>query len=69
MPVPKANATWTCLCGAKNTGKFCSECGLEPARPEDIECSECSWTADEGTTTVPKFCPNCGREFDYNDLR
>ena len=45
---------WTCECGAKNTGKFCSECGKK--KPE----AKGSWTCSCGTTCTGKFCPECG---------
>ena len=44
---------WTCSCGAKNTGKFCSECG-KPAPAGE-------WTCDCGTKNSGKFCSNCGK--------
>lgn len=49
---PAANE-WTCACGTKNTGKFCSNCGT--AKPEDS-----SWTCACGTVNTGKFCSNCG---------
>ena len=45
---------WTCECGAKNTGKFCSECGKK--KPED----KGSWTCSCGQVCTGKFCPECG---------
>ena len=45
---------WTCTCGAKNTGKFCSECGKK--KPEE----QGSWTCECGTSCTGKFCPECG---------
>lgn len=45
---------WTCSCGAKNTGRFCTECGTaKPAAPE-------GWTCTCGTVNQGKFCMNCG---------
>ncbi len=52
-PIPKAN-TWTCSCGAKNTGKFCMECG----KPKPVDNS---WTCSCGTTNTGKFCTECGK--------
>lgn len=49
---PAANE-WTCACGTKNTGKFCSNCGTP--KPEDS-----SWTCSCGTVNTGKFCSNCG---------
>lgn len=50
------SSTWTCSCGAVNSGKFCSECGN--AMPEQSAgfCPQC------GTKLAPgaKFCTNCG---------
>ena len=56
-PAPAAPAAptngWTCSCGAKNTGKFCSNCG-KPAPAGE-------WTCDCGTKNSGKFCSNCGK--------
>ena len=45
---------WTCSCGAKNTGKFCSECGAK--KPEE------GWVCECGTVNKGKFCTNCGKK-------
>ena len=45
--------SWTCACGAVNTGKFCSECG-QP-KPEKSE-----WICSCGAVNTGKFCQNCG---------
>ncbi len=44
--------SWTCSCGAVNTGKFCSECGAK--KPDD------SWTCSCGAVNTGKFCSECG---------
>ncbi len=49
----KAN-TWTCSCGAENTGKFCTECGK--SKPEAWECPKC------GANCKGKFCSECGAQ-------
>ncbi len=48
-----ATDTWICPeCGAKNTGKFCSECGIKKTL---------KWTCpDCGTINTGKFCQECG---------
>lgn len=47
-------ASWTCTCGAVNTGKFCIECGTpKPA-------SQVGWTCSCGAVNQGKFCPECG---------
>ena len=47
-------ASWTCACGAVNTGKFCIECGTpKPA-------SQAGWTCSCGAVNQGKFCPECG---------
>ena len=45
---------WTCSCGNKNSGNFCSNCGNK--KPEDAKCSNCG----KNVPTGAKFCPNCG---------
>ena len=53
-PAP-AGDTWTCSCGAVNTGKFCQECGSpRPEAPAPWVCPSC------GTTNTGKFCSECG---------
>ncbi len=51
-PQPTAAAGWTCVCGATNNGKFCSECGLPKPSAE--------WTCSCGTVNKGKFCSECG---------
>lgn len=46
------SADWVCECGAKNTGKFCSECGKP--KPE-------SWVCECGAKNTGKFCSECGK--------
>ncbi|MCI8373320.1 MAG: SPFH domain-containing protein [Lachnospiraceae bacterium] len=49
-----SQVTWTCTCGAKNTGKFCTECGnSKPVQQQ-------GWTCSCGTLNQGKFCMNCG---------
>ena len=50
-PAVPAGDSWTCACGAVNTGRFCSECGA--GKPE-------GWTCGCGSVNKGKFCPNCG---------
>ena len=50
-----AEGGWTCSCGARNTGKFCSNCGSP--RPE----ADGSWFCPEcGTQNNGNFCSGCG---------
>ena len=46
--------SWTCKCGAVNTGKFCVECGSPKPAPAD------SWTCKCGAVNTGKFCVECG---------
>lgn len=48
-----AGASWTCECGAANTGKFCTECGKP--RPQ------ASWICSCGAVNTGKFCSECGK--------
>jgi len=50
----RAANTWTCSCGASNTGKFCSECGSK--KPEATS----GWTCSCGKVNMGKFCSECG---------
>ena len=57
----QSGAEWTCAkCGAKNTGKFCSECGAP--KPQNMVCPNCGYKVPEGQNP-PKFCPECGTPF------
>lgn len=51
---------WTCECGQKNTGKFCSNCG----KPMPQEITE--WTCECGQKNTGKFCTNCGKPLPVN---
>ena len=46
--------SWTCECGAVNSGKFCGECG-KPAQKKEWFCTEC------GAKNTGKFCSECGK--------
>ena len=48
--------TWTCpKCGAKNSGKFCAECGAKRPEPKaGWECKAC------GAWNKGRFCTECG---------
>ena len=45
---------WTCECGQKNTGKFCTNCG----KPLPVNTE---WTCECGQKNTGKFCSNCGK--------
>ncbi len=45
---------WKCACGARNMGKFCTECGS----PKPV--NDGSWTCSCGAKNKGKFCPECG---------
>ena len=46
--------SWTCSCGAVNTGKFCAECGSKKPAPAG------AWTCSCGAINMGKFCSECG---------
>lgn len=49
--------SWTCECGATNTGKFCQECGKPKPAPKPAG----GWTCPKcGTLNKGKFCAECG---------
>lgn len=55
-PVPeKEPEGWKCACGAENTGKFCSECGLEKPKTEK------EWVCACGAKNAGNFCGECGK--------
>ena len=56
---------WTCKCGTKNNGKFCTECGEK--KPATYKCDKCGWEPND-KTVPPKFCANCGDIFDNDDV-
>jgi membrane protease subunit (stomatin/prohibitin family) len=56
QPQPQAANEWTCECGAKNTGKFCNECG----KPKPAPVVE-TWTCECGAENKGKFCSECGK--------
>lgn len=46
--------TWTCSCGASNTGNFCTNCGGKKPAPAG------GWTCSCGAVNTGNFCTNCG---------
>lgn len=54
-PAAPAADSWTCSCGATNTGNFCQGCGSKKPAPAG------SWTCECGTVNTGKFCQNCGK--------
>ncbi|MCX7773778.1 MAG: SPFH domain-containing protein [Clostridia bacterium] len=54
--LPQANPnSWTCKCGAVNTGKFCTECASPKPAPVN------TWRCDCGEDNTGKFCKECGK--------
>jgi len=53
-PAGDSAATWVCVCGHSNTGKFCAECG-KPSPNSPWTCS-CGKAGNTG-----KFCGECGK--------
>lgn len=51
----QAANSWTCSCGAVNTGKFCTEC----AKPKPAPAGQ--WTCSCGTVNTGKFCTECAK--------
>lgn len=54
-PAPQmapAGASWTCSCGAVNSGNFCTQCGSK--RPQ------AGWTCSCGAVNSGNFCSQCG---------
>ena len=51
-----AAETWTCSCGAENTGKFCAQCGSPKPVKGGWTCIKC------GAVNTGKFCSECGEK-------
>jgi membrane protease subunit (stomatin/prohibitin family) len=51
-----AAGTWTCSCGARNSGRFCGSCGSP--RPQAVGGT---WTCSCGARNSGRFCGDCGR--------
>lgn len=61
--------SWTCKCGAVNSGKFCPECGAKnPNGGTLYRCDKCGWEPAD-PMNPPKFCPECGDAFDGKDVK
>ena len=54
----QAAGTWTCACGAMNTGKFCQSCGNPRSAAQPMR-GRCGWVPAPGQA-MPRFCPECG---------
>ena len=54
QPAASSADSWTCSCGAVNTGKFCMECGAK--KPE----VQAGWTCKCGAVNKGRFCSECG---------
>ena len=55
---PLVAGEWNCSCGAKNNGKFCSNCGKPKTNKK--QCPNCK--AENGEND--KFCSECGTKLD-----
>lgn len=60
MPNKTENG-WTCVCGAVNSGKFCSSCGSPKPENKPRFCTNCGWK-NPNPENSPKFCPECGNK-------
>lgn len=56
---PSADS-WTCECGAANTGKFCQGCGKAKPEPKPAPAAD-GWTCSCGASNTGKFCVECGK--------
>lgn len=56
QPVQQVNSkSWSCKCGAVNTGKFCTECASAKPAPTN------TWRCECGEDNTGKFCKECGK--------
>ncbi len=56
--------TWTCSCGQKNEGLFCSACG----KKRETETKE-DWICSCGTKNYGKFCTECGAKKPEKEIK
>ena len=62
-PAQPVGASWTCSCGAVNSGNFCTNCGSpKPQAAAAKACGNCGYMAPD-PENPPKFCPNCGTKW------
>ncbi|MDO5738442.1 MAG: SPFH domain-containing protein [Eubacteriales bacterium] len=59
------SASWRCVCGASNNGKFCTNCGRPAPQAESYKCDKCGYAPPAGER--PNFCPECGDKIDEAD--
>ena len=59
-PEPASADGWTCSCGGKNTGRFCSLCGKPKPEPVKAKTEGDTWKCQCGTENTGKFCYQCG---------
>ena len=56
---------WVCECGAKNSGRFCVECGKSKIVPQAVQDSAApsnnEWVCECGAKNSGKFCMECGK--------
>lgn len=60
-PSQSSNDEWTCSCGTKNKGKFCTECANK--KPVNN-----AWVCSCGTENKGKFCCECGSKKPEGEL-
>ena len=53
---PEESNEWTCVCGNKNNGNFCTNCGKPKLAKK--RCPKCNAELEANI----KFCPNCGEK-------
>lgn len=51
-------ASWVCICGTQNSGKFCQECGKPMPAPAP---AAGAWVCECGIQNSGKFCQGCGK--------
>ena len=56
---PAGQGSWTCECGATNTGNFCASCGAAKPKPVPAP-GGAEWTCSCGAVNNGKFCSECG---------
>lgn len=61
-----AASAWVCSCGAKNAGRFCTECGRPrpdtEGKQNEAAPTNAEWVCTCGAKNTGRFCTECGKQ-------